>query len=146
MQILCSNYRKFVNFLQFNTKVEIRGHWVWTEEKRGVIRCKIGVKRGSIDRHLISTDIRECPRGYYMQEFEVSIETMKLLFTYTNFRWRNLGWGVSLWFRKFSVIAPELNQHYFVIILKIIIMNNTLKYCNTSLCAVCLVCVWRDWL
>ena len=56
--------RKICNlYVTFDTCVEKRGHWMWTKEKRGVIGCKIGVtiKRGSIDRHLISTDIWECP-------------------------------------------------------------------------------------
>ena len=37
---------------------------MWTEEKRGVIGCKFGVKRGSIDRHSIFANIWECPPGF----------------------------------------------------------------------------------
>ena len=37
------------------------GHWVWTEEKRGSLGVRSALKRGSVDRHLISTDIWECP-------------------------------------------------------------------------------------
>ena len=35
-------------YVQFNSKVEKGGHWVWTEEKRGVIGCEIGVKKGGL--------------------------------------------------------------------------------------------------
>ena len=75
LQILCENFRKIVNFLKmrpkrakfcnlyvkFDWKWIKGGHWVWTEWKKGVIGSRIGLQKRSIDRHLISTDIWECP-------------------------------------------------------------------------------------
>ena len=66
LQILCY-YRKICKFLKmpakranicnlnvkFDTKVEKKGHCLWIEGKRGAIGCMVGVKMGSIDRHLI---------------------------------------------------------------------------------------------
>ena len=49
-------------YVKFDAKVEKKGYWAWTG-KKGVIGFKIGVKRGSIDKHLISIDIWECPQG-----------------------------------------------------------------------------------
>ena len=58
---ICKFYVKitanFVNFLNTGEAIcnlckiwyengKKGGHWVWTEEKRGVIGCKIGVKKG----------------------------------------------------------------------------------------------------
>ena len=40
-----------------------KDHWVWTVVKNGVIECKIYLKRGSINRQMISTDILE-PRDW----------------------------------------------------------------------------------
>ena len=33
---------------KFDTKVEKRGHFVWTKEKKGIIGCKISVKLGGL--------------------------------------------------------------------------------------------------
>ena len=44
-------------YVKFDTKVEKRGPWVWTECKRGSLGVGSALKKGSIDRYLISTDI-----------------------------------------------------------------------------------------
>ena len=32
-------------YVKFDTKVEKRGYWVWTKEKKRIFRCKISVKK-----------------------------------------------------------------------------------------------------
>ena len=47
-------------YVKFDMKLEKMGSLGVDWEKKGVIGCKIGVIKGKIDRHLISTDIWEC--------------------------------------------------------------------------------------